>query len=418
MFESLKIKAIHLFAYLRTVSEPYAERAEVLISKITSHYDFSKSRQLLWVSCTCILVFVIWASFGKLEQITRASGQVIASSRTQVIQSIDGGSIEALEVKEGDHVTAGQSLIKFVSNRTDASWRETNAKAAALSATVARLQAEISGSPLVFNDLVKQYPGFVTDETSLYMRRQQSLKDEIGSLSQALALATQELNATEPLLKYGDVGLSEVLRLRRQVAELKGQIANRRNKYFQDSQAELAKSQEDLASVLQVLEQRKIQLDNTSIYAPMAGTVKNIKFTTVGGVIKPGENIMEIVPEDSDLLVEVKVRPSEIGFIRPKLPATIKIDAFDYSVFGALKGEVVYISADTIKEEGKPSETSAYYVVRVRSDSTQLTGRSSEKMDISPGMTATVEIVTGKKSIMSYLTKPITKTLNESMSEK
>lgn len=418
MFESLKTKVISLYGYLMRVSEPYIQKAELLIGKLTAHYDFSKSRQLLWVTCACILIFVIWASFGKLEQITRASGQVIASSRTQVIQSLDGGSIESLDVKEGDRVIAGQSLIKFIANRSDAAWRETNAKAAALSATVARLQAEISGEPLVFNDLVKQYPGFVNDETNLYKRRQQSFKDEIGSLSQALALATQELNATEPLLKYGDVGLSEVLRLRRQVAELKGQIANRRNKYFQDSQAELAKSQEDLASVLQVLEQRRIQLDNTNIYAPMAGTVKNIKFTTIGGVIKPGENIMEIVPEDSDLLVEVKVRPSDIGFIRPKLPAIIKIDAFDYSVFGALNGEVVYISADTIKEEGKPSEASAYYVVRVRSDSTQLMGRANEKMDISPGMTATVEIVTGKKSIMSYLTKPITKTLNESMSEK
>jgi adhesin transport system membrane fusion protein len=418
VFEILQTKAIELFKEFKLFSDPYIQKAELLIGKITTRYDFTKSRQLLWVSCACILVFIIWASFGKLEQITRASGQVIASSRTQVIQSLDGGLIEALEVKEGDHVSAGQALIKFVANRSDAAWRETNAKAAALSATVSRLQAEISGEPLVFNDLVKQYPGFVNDETNLYMRRQRSFKDEVGSLSQALALATQELNATEPLLKYGDVGLSEVLRLRRQVAELKGQIANRRNKYFQDSQAELAKSQEDLASVLQVLEQRKIQLDNTSIHAPMAGTVKNIKFTTVGGVIKPGENIMEIVPEDTDLLVEVKVKPSDIGFIRPKLPATIKIDAFDYSVFGSLKGEVIYISADTIKEEGRPGEASAYYVVRVRSDSTQLKGRSNEKMDISPGMTATVEIVTGKKSIMSYLTKPITKTLNESMGEK
>lgn len=418
MFESLKTKVIALFEKIKFVSEPYVARAEGLIEKITTRYDFTKSRQLLWVSCICVLVFIVWATFGKLEQITRASGQVIASSRTQVIQSLDGGLIETLEVREGDHVMAGQTLIKFVANRSDAAWRETNAKAAALSATAARLQAEISGEPLVFNDLVKQYPGFVIDETNLYTRRQRSFKDEVGSLSQALALANQELSATEPLLKYGDVGLSEVLRLRRQVAELKGQIANRRNKYFQDSQAELSKSQEDLASVLQVLEQRKIQLDNTSIHAPMAGTVKNIKFTTVGGVIKPGENIMEIVPEDSDLLVEVKVKPADIGFIKSKLPATIKIDAFDYSVFGSLKGEVIYISADTIKEEGKSAEANAYYIVRVRSDSTQLKGRSNEKMDISPGMTATVEIVTGKKSIMNYLTKPITKTLNESMGEK
>jgi membrane fusion protein, adhesin transport system len=418
VLESFKTKIVNLTEGLRKIFRPYTEKTEAKISKITSRYDFNKSRKLLWISCSCILIFIIWASFGKLEQITRATGQVIASSRTQVIQSLDGGLIETLEVREGDDVVAGQLLVKFVANRSDAAWRETNAKAAALSAVIARLQAEISGGPLEFNSLVKQYPGFVTDETNLYIRRQRSFKDEILALSQTLSYATEELNAIEPLYKSGDVGLSEVIRLRRQVSELKGQIANRRNKYFQDSQAELAKNQEDLASVVQVLEQRRIQLDNLSIFAPMAGTVKNIKFTTVGGVVKPSESIMEIVPEDNDLLVEVKVRPADIGFIRPKLPATIKIDAFDYAVFGALQGEVVYISADTIKEEGKPADISAFYVVRVRSNSTYLKGRSNEMMDITPGMTATVEIVTGKKSIMSYITKPITKTFNESMGER
>ncbi len=233
-----------------------------------------------------------------------------------------------------------------------------------------------------------------------------------------MALAQEELDATEPLLKKGDVGLADVLRLRRQVTDLEGQIANRKNKYFQDSQTDLAKAQEDLASVLQAMEQRKFQLDNTTVLAPRAGVVKNIRFTTMGAVVKSGEDILELVPVDNDLVVEVKVKPVDIGFLRIGLPATIKVDAFDYSIFGALQGEVIYISADTLKEESRSPQDSTYFVVRVRASAANLIGRRGEKMDVTPGMTTTVEILTGKKTILNYLIKPISKTLHESMTER
>ena len=375
-------------------------------------------RWALWAIMASLITFFTWAYFSELEQVTRASGQVIASSRTQIIQSLDGGVIESVAVKEGGTVRANQVLLKFSSARADSAWRETRARAAALAAAIARLRAEVFDEPLVFNDLVKAHSGFAENQKELYRKRKRAIDDELSAYKKALVLAQEELQATEPLLKNGDVGLADVLRLRRQVTDLEGQIANRKNKYFQDAQTELAKAQEDFASVSQAMEQRKIQLDNTVVFAPRAGIVKNIRFTTLGAVVKSGEDILELVPADNDLVVEAKVKPADIGFIRLGLPATIKVDAFDYSVFGGLQGQVIYISADTMKEDARGLQDQTYYLVRVKSDSANLTGRNGDAMSVTPGMTATVEILTGKKTVLNYLIKPIVKTLHESMTER
>ena len=366
----------------------------------------------------CLVSFFTWAYYSELEQVTRAPGQVIASSRTQIIQSLDGGVIESVAVKEGATVRAGQVLLKFSAARADSAWRETRARAAALTAAVARLRAEVFDEPMVFDALVKAHPGFAENQKELYKKRKRAIDDELSAYKKALVLAQEELQATEPLLKNGDVGLADVLRLRRQVTDLEGQIANRKNKYFQDAQAELAKAQEDLASVSQAMEQRKIQLDNTVVLAPRAGIVKNIRFTTLGAVVKSGDDILELVPADNDLVVEAKVKPADIGFIHIGLPATLKVDAYDYSVFGALQGKVMYISADTMKEDTRGLQDQTYYLVRVKADSAHLVGRNGEEMAVTPGMTATVEILTGKKTILNYLIKPIVKTLHESMTER
>jgi len=375
-------------------------------------------RWALWAIMVCLVSFFTWAYYSELEQVTRAQGQVIASSRTQIIQSLDGGVIESVAVKEGAPVRAGQVLLKFSAARADSAWRETRARAAALAAAVARLRAEVFDEPMVFDALVKAHPGFAENQRELYKKRKRAIDDELSAYKKALVLAQEELQATEPLLKNGDVGLADVLRLRRQVSDLEGQIVNRKNKFFQDAQAELAKAQEDLASVSQAMEQRKIQLDNTVVLAPRAGIVKNIRFTTLGAVVKSGEDILELVPADNDLVVEAKVKPSDIGFIHIGLPATLKVDAYDYSVFGALQGKVIYISADTMKEDARGLQDQTYYLVRVKADAAHLLGRNGEEMAVTPGMTATVEILTGKKTILNYLIKPIVKTMHESMTER
>ena len=374
-------------------------------------------RWILWIIVVSITVFVYWASTSYLDQITRAPAQVIASARTQIIQSFDGGVIATLAVREGNTVAKGQLLLSFGTARAESLWLETQAKVAGLQSTVARLTAEMLDQPLKFDASLRAFPQYRQNQMTLYNKRRQALAEEIGVYQKALRLAVQELDTTEPLLKNGDVGLAEVLRLRRQVSDIEGQIVNRKNKYFQDTQSELAKAQEELAGAEQVLQQRKLQLDNTSIYAPMAGVVKNIRFTTLGAVVKPGEDILELVPGNEDLILEAKVKPADIGFIRMGLPTAIKIDAFDYSVFGALQGEVVYISADTLKEQEHGAESS-YYVVRVKASADKLRGPSGNLVKVGPGMTATVEMMTGRKTIMQYLTKPILKTMHESLTER
>lgn len=381
-------------------------------------WRFKGNRLILWAVILVLVSFGSWAAVSRIEQVTRAPGQVVASSRTQVIQSLDGGMIAEMAVREGGAVGAGQLLVRFNDERARAAYQETAAKAAALQAAIDRLKAEVLDRPLKFAPAVHAYPQFISTQSDLYRKRREAIADEIRSYQRALALAKQELASTEPLLEKGDVGLAEVLRLRRQVADLESQITNRRNKYFQDAQAELAKAQEDLASVSQVMEQRKLQLDNTTVRSPMAAVVKNIRFTTVGAVVRPGEDILELVPAEDDLLLEVKVRPADIGFIRPGMRAMIKLDAYDSSIFGGLDGEVVYISADTLKEENRATPDATYYVVRVKAKGRQLKMKDGRKMEIIPGMTAVVELVTGEKTILNYIMKPVAKTMDEALRER
>jgi membrane fusion protein, adhesin transport system len=237
------------------------------------------------------------------------------------------------------------------------------------------------------------------------------------TLEQSKVLIKEELDMNIPLVKTGDVSRSEILKLRRQVVDIQAQITNRRNKYLQDSQAELSKAQEDLAGVLQIVAQRNEQLGFTEVHSPMDGIVRSVRITTLGGVARPGDEIMQIVPVDGDLIVEAKVTPADIAFIKPGLSATVKLDAYDYSIYGVLKGQVSYISADTLDEDNRNNEQ-PYYRVQIKIREQNLVSKKQERIEIQPGMTALVEIKTGQKSVLQYLTKPITKTLNESMGER
>lgn len=377
----------------------------------------STSRVLIWGSALALAAFVTWADWAELDQITRAGGQVIASSRNQVIQVMEGGVLSELPVREGASVKRGQLLARFDRTKAEASYLESVAKAAALSAAVARLNAEIFGGEPQFPKELADYPEFRANQMALFRKRQGALREEIDSLEKAEVLIKEELEMNLPLLKTGDVSRADVIRLQRQAVDIRSQITNKRNKYLQDCQAELVKAEEDLAGVQQIVTQRKEQLSFTEVTAPMDGIVRNIRLTTIGGVAKPGEEIMQIVPADGDLIVEAKVKPADIAFVKIGLPAKIKLDAYDYTIYGALKGEVSYISADTLSEESRANEQ-PYYRVQVKTNGQGLVGPKQERIEILPGMTATVEVATGKKSLLRYLTKPITKTLSESLGER
>jgi len=375
------------------------------------------SRMLIWGSALAIAGFLVWANWAELDQITRANGQVIASSRNQVIQAPDGGVLAALPVREGAVVKRGELLARFDKTRTEAGYLESAAKAAALRATVARLNAEIFGGSPQFPPELEQYPEFRATQLALFHKRQAAVNEEIGALEQSRTLIKAELDMNLPLLKTGDVSRAEILKLQRQAADIHGQITNRRNKYLQDTQTDLAKAQEDLAGVLQILAQRKEQLDYTEIRSPMDGVVRNVRLTTLGGVAKPGEEVMQIVPLNDDMIIEAKVKPADIAFVRPGLPASVKLDAYDYTLYGTLLGEVIYISADTLNEEVRGDEQ-PFYRVQIKTRAHHLVSRRNQRIDIQPGMTATVEIRTGSNTVLRYLTKPITKTIGESLGER
>ena len=375
------------------------------------------SRMLIWGSGLTIAGFLIWANWAELDQITRANGQVIASSRNQVIQAPDGGVLAALPVREGAHVKRGELLARFEKARTEASYLESATKAAALRAAVARLNAEIFGGVPKFPPELAKYPEFRVTQLALFNKRQAAVREEIGALEQSRTLIKTELDMNLPLLAAGDVSRAEILKLQRQAADIQGQITNRRNKYLQDIQTDLAKAQEDLAGVLQILAQRKEQLDYTEIRSPVDGAVRNVRLTTLGGVAKPGEEIMQIVPLNDDMIIEAKVKPADIAFVRPGLPASVKLDAYDYTIYGTLMGEVSYISADTLNEDVRGNDQ-PYYRVQIKTRAHHLVGRRNQRIDIQPGMTATVEIKTGSNTVLRYLTKPITRTLSESLIER
>lgn len=373
---------------------------------------------VVWGSVIGLILFIAWAAYAELDQITRASGQIIASSRKQIIQSSDGGVLTELLVREGSAVQRGQVLARLDATRARATFKETQSRVAALRATVARLQAELFGGEPQFDALARAYPQFVAGQKALLAKRRAAIAEELAAIRKLRDLVQSELDLTEPLLKTGDVSHADVLRLQRQVADFQGQITNRSNRYLQDLQTELGKAQEDLAGVEQLMVQRAEQVQNTEITAPLSGVVSNIKVTTIGGVLRVGEELMQIVPVEEDLLVEVRVKPAEVAFLKPGLPASVKIDAYDYTIYGALDGNVSYISADTLSEDLRQGEQ-AYYRVQVVTRGRRFSGAPQHsQLELQTGMTATVEIKTGSNTVLRYLAKPVVKTLGEALGER
>jgi adhesin transport system membrane fusion protein len=372
----------------------------------------------LWVVTIGLGSLLAWAYVSEIDQVTRATGQVIASSRSQIIQASDGGILVDLKVREGVKVKQGDLLARLDSTKLNAAFLETEARCAGLQAQVSRLRAEVLNQKPSFEpELKRRYADFVDNQSILYQRRREALDAEIRIYKESLDLVQRELEMNLPLVVTGDVSQTEILKLRRQASELQGQMTNRRNKYFQDTQAELAKAEEDLAGANQILAQRKNQLEQTELFAPVDGVVKNVRITTKGGVVRPGEEVMQIVPLDDDLVVEAKLKPADIAFVKPGLSAQVKIDAYDYTIYGALNGAVTYISADTLEENLRQGEM-PYYRVQIRTTGKALKNRPDEPMEIQPGMTATVEIKTGVNTVLKYLTKPIVKTFSESLGER
>ncbi len=369
------------------------------------------SRLVSYIVAAIIVVGIIWASMARVEEITQGEAKVISRSREQVIQSLEGGILAEMSVREGDVVESGQVLLKIDPTRANANYREALTKVVGLKATLARLRAEAYGQALVFDEQVQQFPEEVENETRAFNARRRALEESVSALDRSYALAMREINLAEPLAAKGLLSDVELLRMRRQANDIRSQVVERRNRYRADANSELVKLEMELSQTSESLVGRADVVERTTVTAPVRGTVKNVRVNTIGGVIQPGEHILEIVPLEEQLLVEGKIRPKDVAFLRPGLPATVKITAYDYAIYGGLTGTVEHISPDTLKDDEKASagrpDTTYYRVVVLTNKSALHAG--DKDLPIIPGMVATVEIRTGEKTVLDYLLKPVLK---------
>ena len=369
-----------------------------------------------------LVVFVIWAYNSPIEEVTRGQGNVIPSSREQVVQSLDPGIITEILVKEGDIVEKGQVLLKLDDTRSSAVLRESEAKVQNLEAMIARLKAEAYGKELSFpknvsNELRQR-------EHAAYVARRRAVTDAVSSLTASKAALDKEIEITAPMVAQGVVSEVELLRMRRQSSELTLQITERRNRYMADANNELVQAESELAQAKENMAMRADPVDRSQIRAPMRGIVKDIQINTVGGVVNVGQDIMQIVPLDDKLLVEAYIRPQGVAFIRPGLPAVVKVSAYDYSIYGGLNGKVTLISPDTVSNsmqnranDLKLDPNQVYYRILVQTTSNSLKDKNGKEMPIIPGMVATVDVKTGEKTVFQYLIKPITR-MKQALSER
>ena len=372
------------------------------------------SKTLVWATAMTLCLALVWAGFFNLDEVTRGQGKVIPSSREQIIQSLDSGVLSELFVHEGDLVEKDQVLLQMDDARSGAGFRETNEKYLALLALSARLKAEASDMPLKFPPELKDETQLIKQETQAYKARKQALNESLNALDSSLSSLAREIALTAPLVKEGVMSEVELLRLKRQHADLQGQRAERKNRYITDANTELTRVSSELAQTKESLSAREDAYLHATIKAPMRGVVKNVQVTTLGGVIQAGQPIMEIVPTEDEMLVEAYVKPSEVAFLHVGQKAVVKLSSYDFNKYGGLDGELEHLSPDTMKDERqqrKPGASPAdmeegYYRILVRIKDTNLV-RHGKTIELTPGMTATVEIRTGQKTVLEYLFRPL-----------
>ncbi len=362
-----------------------------------------------------LIAFFVWASYSELEEITRGQGRVIPSSREQVIQSLDAGLLTELKVREGDLVKAGDLLLRIDDTRASALFRELAAKTTSLAASAARLRAEAFGGEPEYPPEVLAEPEIVKRENRAFKARTEALETSLAGLKKGISLLEREISITSPMVKRGLVSEVELLRLRRQRNELGLQVTDRRDKFRADAAADLIKFESELAQAMESRNAREDTFRRTEILSPMNGTVKSIKINTIGGVVQAGQEIMTIVPTEDTLLIEAFVRPADVAFLHPGQEATVKISAYDYAIYGGLPGKIENISPDTLRDERRGNtpvadvadEANSYYRVVVRTNENMLTTPDGRELPIIPGMTASVEMLTGRKTVLQYLVKPL-----------
>ena len=414
------------------------------------------SHMILWLSAAFVLIAIIWANFATLDEVAHAEGRVIPSGQIQVVQNLEGGILSEVNIKAGDFVSAGQILLLLDDTRFASSFREGTLSVLTLRARVARLEAEIDEIPFTsISGFSEEHQDILDDEILLYNSRQQELESSLSILRQQrtqyeqglaelkaaknkltrnAALAKKELEITEPLVESGAVSQVELLRLQAAVNDSLGQleetsiaipgseaavaeanqkIEERRQQFQSAAQAELNEAKTDLSRLNISNVALKDRVNRTTVKSPVDGTVNQVLVNTIGAVIQPGMDLIEIVPSNDTLLVEAHIRPSDIAFIHPGGKATVKLTAYDFSIYGGLDSVLEVISADSITDERGEN----FFRIRVRTSKNHL-GSSENPLPIIPGMVATVDIMTGQKTVMDYILKPLRRAQAAALTER
>lgn len=381
--------------------------ADRLLADLDGNYrrqTLKTSRQTVWLICAALLIALLWAAIAQVNEITRGAGTVIPMRRMQVIQSLEGGILSELLVREGDIVEKDEVLVRIDDTRFRSAFQETEAEIATLEAEIARLEAEVlEKDSVAFSEEGNNEAQ--RNEERLFRARRTKLEESVAALEAERKIIEDQLSMTEPLVESGSVSKVEVYRLQQQAAALTGKIAGLRNAYVQEAYDDLVDKKARLVSLVQVLVQRRDQLERTNIRARVSGRVNNVYITTIGGVVQPGEPIMEVTPIDDKLLIETRVSPRDVAFVTPGMSASVKITAYDFSVYGDLRGTVTQISEDTVEEDG-PTGKQDYYRVMVTTETSYLEA-GEDQYPIRPGMVADVDIETGQRSVLGYLIRPL-----------
>lgn len=356
-----------------------------------------------------VLLGIGWAALTQVDIVTRANGRVVPDGREQVIASLEGGILRQVMVREGQQVAPGQPLAVLDPTRFEAQQAEGQAKRLALKAAVARLESEASGRALTFPPQVLAVRGIVQGETESYEARQRGLDEAVASTRRSVALLQRELAVAETMSAKGLMSEVEVMRLRRQVNDLNLQAQERVNRFRQDAAGELVRVRTELALLEEQLVVRDDMLRRTTLTSPVRGVVKQIRSNTIGGVVGPGAPVMELLPLGPRVLVEARVRPADIGFVRVGQAVEIKLSAYEYTIYGGLKGKVYSISPDALGDPDRAATPEGtYYRAMVQADGNALEG-GGKTLPVLPGMTGTVEIRTGQRSVLAFMLRPMLK---------
>lgn len=367
----------------------------------------AQSKRFIQLVALFFIALVVWAYLALLDEVSTGTGKVVPTSQEQVIQSLEGGVLAKLLVRQDDVVEPGQVLAQLDPTVTEATVAETSAKYRAALASAARLRAEVNDTALEFPDELADFPALKASETQLYQARRRSLTETVEWISEARKLVQDELSISQSLTKKGAASNVEVIRLKRQLAELQLKETEVQSDYIVKAREELAKASADVESLSSVIRGKTDALSRLTLRSPVRGIVKNIEVSTIGGVVSPNGKLMVIVPLDEQLLIETRISPRDIAYIHPDQHATVKITAYDYAIYGALDGKVSSISPDSIQDEVNPEIY--YYRVFIKTEKDALHNKNGDRFPIVPGMVATVDIHTGSKTVFDYLVKPLNK---------